>query len=200
LEKDRERRYADVAELGLALKEFGGAASSLAAARVGRILGKTPSPTRSEPFIAEPEAEPESEGEHAALSGGGAIPGVPRRGSGWRLGAVVVLLAASGLAAVAVRGVWWPAEAEPLPSASVTALPAAPPSVSVVAEPAAAPSVAAKPRPRPTRSAVVPSAPVVTAPRMPLVPTPVLSSSPPSLYPELRPPPELPPPSVPAPE
>jgi hypothetical protein len=48
------------------------------------------------------------------------------------------------------------------------------------------PSVAARPRPRPQRSA--------NAPVVPLVPPPVLSATPPSLYPELRPPPELPPP------
>ena len=179
LEKDRERRYRDVAELGLALKPFGGAASSLAAARVERILGRTPMPQRVE--VSPPELEPEHEG---AVLGAASIPGVPRRGSGWRFGVVVVLLAATALAIVALRRAWAPAEPAASPSSTTRApAPTPEPSASVAGVPSAPPSASAKPRPRPPRSAVSP-----VTPRTPLVPPPVLSATPPSLYPELKPP------------
>ena len=180
LEKDRARRYHDVAELGLALKEFGGAASSLAAARVERILGRTPQPPRALPPVVDEaaDAEPESSGFGQP---GASIPGVPRRGSGWRVGVMVVLLAAGGLTALALWRVWRPVEPalHEVPSA-LAPVPSIDPAPSASVAPSAnsVPSAVPKPRPRPVRSAGS------------LVPVP--SFGPPVSYPEFKPVPELP--------
>ncbi|MDF3072077.1 MAG: Serine/threonine-protein kinase pkn3, partial [Polyangiaceae bacterium] len=96
LEKDRQRRFRDVGELSVALREFGGAAGGLAAARVERIFGRTAEPSNAN--LSDPDEAPHLPGELA-----GSIPGVPRRGLGRRAAVGVVLLVAGGLAVYAVR-------------------------------------------------------------------------------------------------
>jgi eukaryotic-like serine/threonine-protein kinase len=185
LQKDRAHRYADVAELGLALKPFGGAASSLAAARVERILGRTPAPASAEvPALPGHEldsqpGEPSGRGQEAA-----SIPGVPKRGTGRRVLVVMILMVASGLAAIAVHRAFQPTPIEPalVPSAHET-MPSALESASAApaASAASVASAARKPlRPRPTSGAA------------PLVPAPAVSQGPATVYPELKPIPDLP--------
>ncbi len=177
LEKDRERRYADVAELGLALKPFGGAASSLAAARVERILGRTPAPAAAELSPQEPESDAAASVHEAA-----SIPGVPRRGQGRRVLVVMILMAASGLAAVGVHQALQPMAIEPAPGPVLPQpVPSALESASAAPLVSAAPSAAPKPqRPRPLAGAT------------PLVPAPAVSQGPATVYPELKPIPDLP--------
>lgn len=185
LEKDRERRYADVAELGMALKSFGSAASSLAAARVERILGRTPVPAAAELLALHGQAlESEASGAgHEAAS----VPGMPRRGLGRRVLVVVILMAASGLAAIGVHRAFQATPIEPAPGPTPPAsLPSALESTSAAPVASAVPSVAPKPRrPRPLSSAT------------PLVPAPAVSQGPATVYPELKPIPDLPAPGSP---
>lgn len=204
LEKDRERRFRDVAELGLALKEFGGSASSLAAARLERILGKTPgksipvtpptptpapiSPAPVDPVALGPAPSPgSSTGSHATASDLEELPerpaGVPRRGFGLRLLVATVFAAASGVTLYAVLRPPPSSDVlEPLPS------PAAPTEIGSVS--AALPSSSA-----PAPSATVSSsarprvqAPIVRRPAQP-APDPAPRPSKPELP---EPEPELP--------
>jgi serine/threonine-protein kinase len=190
LEKDRERRYGDVAELGLALQEFGNLGSSLAAARVERILGRTPVPAAAE-LLALQAAGVEGEtasGEHVPAT----IPGVPRRGLGRRVLVGAILVAASGLAVVALSRAFRPAVLEPLPPPVLQpAAPSALASSSAVPTVSAAPSAARKPRPRAAQSGGAPTAATPVVPP-PLVPPPATSLDSPTVYPELKPLPDLP--------
>jgi serine/threonine-protein kinase len=160
LEKDRERRFRDVGELSQALQPFGGAAGALAAARVERIFGRS---TISD--AAALAANATADDAMPLPSGPVSIPGVPRRGFGRRVSVAVVLLVATGLAAVAVRRVVAPVKHEdsapaPLqPSASALAseaelLPPPPAATSarVKAKPTA-PHNIARPIARPAESA-----------------------------------------------
>ena len=221
LEKDRERRFGDVAELSASLKEFGGASAYLAAARVERILGRTGLGSVPGVLALQVQSEaPVSGSDEPAAS----IPGVPRRGLLLRVSVGLVLVAASGLAAYALRRAWLPAEPHsaelasetltahraeaPLPSGSAFGVPVAP---SAEFAPRAAPS-------RPPRSVVPsrsksarasrPKAPTVARPRpVRAAPTdtveaprdvPSTPADPPSggptLYPELAPVPDMEPP------
>ena len=172
LEKDRARRFRDVGELSLALKPFGGAAGALTADRVERIFGRT----ATDDVVAtahEPDDDLPATSGHA-----GSIPGVPRRGFGRRVGVGLVLLVATGLAAIAVQRLVTPAKPEqalppaPLISASAQASePEAP-------APSASASARVKVKPAPQRS-VAATAPRATA-----------SASSDVVYPELKPIPE----------
>lgn len=171
LEKDRERRYRDVGELSLALKDFGGTAGALAAARVERIFGRTEAP---EAHVPAPEQAAEAPVEHLE-----SIAGLPRRGLGRRVGVGLVLLVASGLAAYAVGRLVVPVgrsdgAAPPTPQLSASGL---------VREPAPLP-------PPPVASA--PLKAKLTSPRnlTHAAPKPADSSSSSVVYPQLKPIPE----------
>lgn len=173
LEKDRERRFRDVGELSLALQPFGGAAGALMAARVERIFGRSAASdaTTAAASAASDDAAPVPSGRVDS------IPGVPRRGLGRRVGVAMVLLAATGLAAFAVRRVVAPAQREesapapPQPSASASAKEPEPPAP-------AATSARVKSKPTPPRSAARPA------------PRPAESAAAAVVYPELKPIPE----------
>jgi len=175
LEKDRQRRFRDVGELSVALQPFGGASDAVAAARVERIFGRSAAADGHGDAAA--TSAPAGPGETALSGPGDAIPGVPRRGLARRVGVGLVLLAASGLAVYAVRGVITPvkpAEVAPLP---------APPSASALTSPPEAPPPAAtsapvKAKPKPPRSVVRPA------------PQPLASATSGIVYPELKPVPE----------
>jgi len=177
LEKDRERRFRDVGELSLSLKEFGGAGAALAAARVEQIFGRTEA---SAPSVTATNERPD-EGVADSVDAVQSIPGVPRRGAGRRLAVGLVLLVATGLAAYALRRIVAPAKLTE--SATV---PSAPSASAPPMESAALPAPAAT------------SAPVKT--KKPLhklaSPTPRPADSAPDaiVYPMLKPP-DLPPPS-----
>ncbi|HEY6077884.1 MAG TPA: protein kinase, partial [Polyangiaceae bacterium] len=155
LEKDRELRYRDVGELGMALREFGGPAAAIAVARVERIFGRTEPPAAA--FAADlPDAVEASPSSQAIDS----IPGVPRRGFGLRVSVTLVLLLASGLCVYAARRAWVSPpidehehEHEPaLPAAAPLPEPVPTPSAlapePVLPSPSAARPVAAAKRPR----------------------------------------------------
>jgi serine/threonine-protein kinase len=194
LQKDKTKRYADVGELSQALQEFGGPAAPLAAAHVEQILG------RSGALANEPPAAPPTPVEDGTSLV--SIPGLPRRGLGLRVSVVLVLLVATGLAAMAVKRAMTPVRLEPLPVAapSSSALPSEPvlPASSASAgtsrsAPPASASVsrraprAPKPRTQTERPATpVVSAQPVTADAAPVEP-PTAEPSPSSsaVYPEL---------------
>ena len=192
LEKDRARRFKDVGELSLALQQFGGAAGALAAARVERIFGRT---------ATEPVVEADAKTGAAASTGEvfDRIPGLPRRGLGRKLVVALVLLVASGLAALALRRTVSPPrmrdEPVPAPSSASSPVPSAAPA------PVAPPSVTSLPgkNKASTARAVPRSAPAtshsVAEPKPPKTET---DTSDRALYPELTPIPEpLPPTSEP---
>jgi eukaryotic-like serine/threonine-protein kinase len=174
LEKDRERRFRDVGELGLALEPFAGMAGSLVAARVERIFGRS---AAADPAVDAPDNAGSEEAAPTPSGRVASIPGVPRRGLGRRVSVGLVLLAATGLAAYAVRGVVVPvkhqesAPAPAQPSASVSAAEPAPP-------PPAATSARIKVKPTAPRSVARPT------------PPPAESAAPGIVYPELKPIPE----------
>jgi eukaryotic-like serine/threonine-protein kinase len=200
LQKDKTKRYADVGELSQALQEFGGAAAPLAAAHVEQILG------RSGALTTEPPAVMPTPGDDGASVV--SIPGVPRRGLAMRVGVVLVLVVATGLAAMAVKRAMTPVELEPLPaeapslSAPPSEPPAAAPSASASAA-APAPSASAsisrpaprKPKPRvhteqpaaPPPAPTVSASPVATdvAPDAPPAAAPIPSQSGSAVYPKL---------------
>jgi serine/threonine-protein kinase len=158
LQKDRELRYRDVGELSQALKEFGGVACELAAARVEQILGRAPSST-PQPELPAPHSEA-NDTEHPVV---GEIPGVPRKGFGRRVSVASVLVAASVLAVVGARHAMKPsapaAAAQPVAvvSAAVPEPASAEPVASETPAPASPPKrkpVAARP---PSRPAPVPA-------------------------------------------
>jgi len=200
LQKDKTKRYADVGELSQALREFGGAGAALAAARVEQILGRPGElPAESPPALAEGGEGTGTE----SLPSLHSIPGVPRRGLGLRVSVVLVLVAATGLAAWGVKRVMTPVVVEPLPvpipSASVAPEPVLPaPSVIPGPSHVAGPARKAKPpaaRPEPTVTAPRPSS-TLTPPLAPaVVPEPAESST--IVYPKLPPIPE---PALPEPE
>jgi eukaryotic-like serine/threonine-protein kinase len=127
LEKDREHRFRDVGELSLGLKEFGGAGSALAAARVEQIFGRTEASAPSVTASNAPE-----EGGAESIDPVQSIPGVPRRGLGRQVAVGLVLLVATGLAAYAVKRAVTPIKLEerapttPAPAASARPSEAAP--------------------------------------------------------------------------
>jgi eukaryotic-like serine/threonine-protein kinase len=159
LEKDRERRFRDVGELSLSLKEFGDASAALAAARVERIFGRTEA---AAPLVA---ATNDAADEGAAESVGRveSVAGLPRRGFGRRVSVGLVLLVATGLAAYAVRRAVAPvrfeerATATPAPSMSAQPsepAPLPPPAVtSAPVKPKTPPRNVVRPAPRPADSA-----------------------------------------------
>src|SRR5882757_5953609 len=72
LEKDRERRFRDVGELSLSLKDFGGAGAALAAARVEQIFGRT----EASPPAVTATKDALDEGMAESVDAGQSIPGV----------------------------------------------------------------------------------------------------------------------------
>jgi serine/threonine-protein kinase len=140
LQKDRERRFRDVGELSLALREFGGAGAGLAAARIEGIFGR--SAAEHSPGALSDAAEP-----FAAVE---SIPGLPRRGLGRRASVALVLLLATGLAAYAVRRIVVPRpsvnqQTAPLASSTSTLASAVP----LVPAASAVTSASTKPKPVP---------------------------------------------------
>ena len=159
LEKDKTKRYADVGELSQALQEFGGPAGPLAAAHVEQILGRSGTIT-TEP----PAAMPAPSDEHASVESRGvvgSIPGVPRRGLGLRVSVVLVLVVASGLAAMALKRSMTPVELEPLPAAAPSL--SAPPSEPAAPAPSASTSIS-RPSPRKPKPASHPATPAPLKP------------------------------------
>ena len=192
LEKDREHRFRDVGELSLSLKEFGGTAAALAAARVEQIFGRT----ESEAPVVAPNAS-HDEGAAESVDRVESIPGVPRRGLGRRVGVGLVLLVATGLALYAVRRAVAPAKVE------ATVTPPSPPSASPLpSEPAPLPAPAvtsARVKPKsPPHDTVRPTPPPTESPLHKVVrpaPPPAESSPDAIVYPVPKPPEELPPPA-----
>ncbi|RYZ02029.1 MAG: serine/threonine protein kinase [Myxococcales bacterium] len=184
LEKDRAQRFHDVGELSVALREFGGETGALAAARVQRIFGRTTSATPSTVASAGAGAGEEAKASPFASDPTLPIPGMPRRGLGVRVAVGLSLLAASGLAAYAVRRSVVPARSEESTPAPPVLLPPTSASV-VVTEPAPppaplpVPTVRVKPKLRPAPAA--PSHQAVAPP----VPEASAASS--AVYPELKP-------------
>ncbi len=186
LEKDRERRFRDVGQLAAAL-------------RAVELEGSSAS-----------DAEP-SGGPAEVVS----IPGVPARGFGLRVGVVLVLLAAAGLAAYALgRSPTQPHGPDAAISASSVPLSAPAPSTAVEPPPATSTSAAPKTTKRAPLKGSAPLAASSTplpAPSAPSAPSTVggaaaetPGAAPPApssavVYPELKPPPELPPPDSPLP-
>jgi serine/threonine-protein kinase len=127
LEKDRERRFRDVGELSLALKEFGDAGAALAAARVEQIFGRTEA---SAPPVTASNAPEDDAAE--SVDPVQSIPGVPRRGLGRQVAVGLVLLVATGLAAYAAKRAVTPTKVEerapttPVPAESALLPEAAP--------------------------------------------------------------------------
>jgi eukaryotic-like serine/threonine-protein kinase len=168
MEKDRERRFRDVGQLAAALR------------------------------LVELHSHGEGELEQVEDAEVVAIAGVPARGLGLRVSVVLVLLAAGGLAAYALRRAVAPEAPDPAAAPSTSSGPQAAPPPSPVAEPEPAASVSAAPKtpkraplksPAPTKP---PSAP--SASEAPNLPPPAFSSE--IVYPEVKPPPELPPPET----
>jgi len=184
LEKDRERRFRDVGELSLALSEFGGAEAALAAARVEQIFGRMQS--SAPPAAASNQAV---EGSLADLGDTApSIPGVPRRGLGRRVIVGLVLLAATGLAGLALRRAVRPIKLEERTPTTAASPPSATPA------PAPAPLL-----PPPSATASVPVKAKPPAHIAHAAPRPAESSPDAITYPVLKPP-ELPsPPDVPPP-
>jgi serine/threonine-protein kinase len=144
LEKDRDQRFSDVAELAAALAPLGGRLGVESAARAARILGAAPPPTAvwQEPAVTAP---PERAGRRLALAALALIVTAGAGWLGWRSAAPAtgsVATAQSGLSTELpalepatdppYSSLPPPASAEPAPSetppASATAItPAAPP-------------------------------------------------------------------------
>ncbi|HXK19620.1 MAG TPA: protein kinase, partial [Polyangiaceae bacterium] len=182
LEKDRERRFRDVGELSVALKPFGGAGAALAAARVEQFFGRNES---SAPPVAATNDAPD-EGVAESVGHVQSIPGLPRRGAGRRVGVGLVLLAATGLAAYAIRRAVVPVKLED----SVTA-PSGPS--------ASAPPTASTPPPPPAASSAPVKAKAPAHKVTPPVPRPADSDPDAVVYPVLKPPDLQPPSDTPAP-
>jgi serine/threonine-protein kinase len=171
LEKERERRFRDVGELSLALKEYGGAEAALAAARVEQIFGRAEAPA---PSLTGPNT-PE-DGWADSVDPIPFVAGVPRPGLGRRVAVGLVLLVATGLAGYALKRAVTPAKLEertptvPAPAASPqpsedAALPP-PPSPSAPIKARTPPHRAALPTPRP---AELPPTPPVDSAQAPIV-------------------------------
>ncbi|MES1183596.1 MAG: serine/threonine-protein kinase [Myxococcales bacterium] len=140
LEKDRERRFRDVGELSLALKEFGDAGAALAAARVEQIFGRTEASALSTTASNAPE-----EGAAESVDPVQSIPGVPRRGLGRRVAVGLVLLVATGLAAYAATRAVTPTKVdERAPTTPVPATSAPLPEAAPLPPAASSPPVKAK--------------------------------------------------------
>jgi serine/threonine protein kinase len=200
LQKDKTKRYADVGELSQALREFGGPGAVLAAAHVEQILGRS-----GELQTDSPQDRPQDDEVASADSrhGQASIPGVPRRGLGLRVGVVLVLVVATGLAAWGVQRAMTPVALEPLPapvpSASAAPEPA-PPAPSVGPSPSRSAGPLRKPKPpaaRPEPSATMPRAPSTLTPPLEQPPASEPAESSSVVYPQLAPIPE---PALPAPE
>jgi eukaryotic-like serine/threonine-protein kinase len=193
LQKDRQRRFHDVGELSLALRQFGGAGSALAAARVEQILGRTTPPPAN---VAEQHDETTDAPSSAGSEPIAGIPGVPPRGLGLRFSVALVLVGVTGLAAYAVRHALAPSK-----PASETKLqpapPVAPPAVDTPAPPSSIETIAsARPKPKKPRSAVPHEATPAPAPApAPAVTTeldaPPATSESAIVYPVLKPPPDM---------
>jgi serine/threonine-protein kinase len=173
LEKDRDRRYANVAQFAAALAPFGSATSRASAERIARVLGVpmaaayTTSPTNPRP-VQPPAAMAGTTGGSSSITSD-----VARRSGG---GAAI---AAGVLALLAVTGgtiglvVWKHRATEGAPAPSAVA--ASPPASTVAAAPPAAPEssapvVLAEPTPSAAPSASAP--PVTTATSPPATPVP----------------------------
>jgi len=166
LEKDRERRFRDVGELSLALKEFGDAGAALAAARVEQIFGRTES--SAPPVTASNAVE---EGGAESVDPVQSIPGVPRRGAGRRVAVGLVLLVATGLAAYAAKRAVTPTKVEE--RAPTTPVPAETPLLPEAAPlPSAASSAPVKPKKPPHKLTIAPTRPADSAEAPIVYPTP----------------------------
>jgi eukaryotic-like serine/threonine-protein kinase len=170
LEKDRERRFRDVGELSLALKEFGGAAGALAAARVEQIFGRT--------ATAEVPAATTSEASEAPAEHVEPVAGLPRPGLGRRVSVGLVLLVATALSVVAVRRALAPASNESAATTPLQPSASAPASAPPPSTPPATTSAATKTKPPAPHAVVRPA------------PKPAESASSSVVYPELKPIPE----------
>ncbi len=156
LEKDRTRRYANIAELARALEPFAPASSATSVERIARVLGVTG------------HASAVSSPEHAvapALSsagvGTGAAWGRTRAERGERSLGRVLALALGGmgvLGGVAAFALVDRSVQAPAPSASPELTVAAPPPVALPAPPSPSPEVTQAPSPPSAPSAVVSSA------------------------------------------
>ena len=178
LEKDRDRRYANVAQFAAALAPFGSASSLASAQRIARVLGLPAGGGMPPGYSTDPRLSPSGVRPPARMTGttggSGSISSEVRGSapSGAAIAAAIVavlVFAAAGTVGV----VAWKrhaaeaiAPALPPPTASVVVAPPAPPSAPVVlAEPeptpSAAPSASAAP---PASSAAAPAVAPVRRP------------------------------------
>jgi serine/threonine-protein kinase len=199
LEKDRERRFSDVAALGRDLKEFGGANSTIAAARVERIIDRAQVARSSRRLPASPTSSSwQTDHEHEGAPE--RIPGLPRRGYGLAVAALVVLvvgLGAYGYRQLSEGGLGTspnaaalppPLPADPVVDASTTGLPAQTDPAPVEPPPVAGPS-SAKPH---VKKPVARRVDVPDPKKVEMTSPP--SPPPSSMYPEIKPIPTMAPP------
>jgi hypothetical protein len=174
LEKDRSRRYSNVAELAAALEPFAPASSAISVARVSRVLGVTGA--QAAPVsTASSSVQAATAGGHAPAATAGAWGNTQSDGRRSRnglyvalsLGALAVL---GGSAALALRGEAVPPEAEGPASASTVPAPVAPPATVTAPPPppvATAPLIAPEPVPAASASSAPEKAAPVAAPQRP---------------------------------
>jgi serine/threonine protein kinase len=199
MEKDRDKRIADVGALSRALEDFGGARSGLSAERVERILSRAKE-TKS-------ARHPSSESNHALADDGADsiapkdIPGLSRTGGGYGVWVFPTLgIVVAGLLYYAI-GRWREGKVDPvvapIESANVAASPSADPSAA--ASTGAGAQHGATPESRSTAKPVHKAKPAAShavsteqgAAAEP-VEKPVHTSDKSDLYPEIKPIPDMP--------
>jgi serine/threonine-protein kinase len=193
LEKDRERRFANVGQFAAALAPFGSAAARASAERIARVLGVAIRPTTSiAPICASPTVDVSApsgtswqQARMSATTGASAsiASDLPRRSPG---GAILLasvaglLLVAGGGALVAVgrhtpsqhaASLVTPAEPRapdvPLPPAAVSTPPATPPSASPDPSVSSSPAFVEPPAPAPSARASAHGTAPTLGPRRP---------------------------------